>query len=304
MFEAQNKQLTLQDKFDLAKKLSEGGTANTGFCIDGQVYNAYLTNDEWSDFVKTMPTEIANFFDNGQSGDMRERKTCFGNYIPPKMSSYGSSSRMLYELAKDIPDFIFKYKMPAIIGGKAHLDGYLKKGNIYMDAKCREIYGGQGDVKNVYDPYYAYLFRKTLLRYFRYGKQVKFYWGIKEVMYLNLKQILCHFLCIANYHLCNGIAPVNFIYLVYEPTTALLSYLTKEESSKIQEIWNQDKQEAESIDFKRLYRIAALFLHEEQGIAPNITTEQIAEMSESFTFTFCTQHDFIDNINRLSNGTI
>ncbi|MCQ2276427.1 MAG: hypothetical protein MJZ87_05750 [Bacteroidales bacterium] len=170
MFEAQNKQLTLQDKFDLAKKLSEGGTANTGFCIDGQVYNAYLTNDEWSDFVKTMPTEIAIFFDNGQGGDMRERKTCFGNYIPPKMSSYGSSSRMLYELAKDIPDFIFKYKMPAIIGGKAHLDGYLKKGNIYMDAKCREIYGGQGDVKNVYDPYYAYLFRKTLLRYFRYGK--------------------------------------------------------------------------------------------------------------------------------------
>lgn len=74
---------------------------------------------------------------------MRERKTCFGNYIPPKMSSYGSSSRMLYELAKDIPDFIFKYKMPAIIGGKAHLDGYLKKATYiwtqnavkYMEAK-------------------------------------------------------------------------------------------------------------------------------------------------------------------------
>lgn len=68
MFEAQNKQLTLQDKFDLAKKLSEGGTANTGFCIDGQVYNAYLTNDEWSDFVKTMPTEIANFLTMDKAG--------------------------------------------------------------------------------------------------------------------------------------------------------------------------------------------------------------------------------------------
>lgn len=304
MATAKSNRLTLQNSFDLAKKKSEGGNPDTGYCIDGRVFYAYMTNVEWGEFVRRMPGEFANRFEHGQGGEMKERKTRHGNYVPPKMCSYGSSSRMLYELANNIPDFIFEYELPTVIGGKAHLDGYKENGNIYVEAKCREIYGDKEEVSAVYDQLYEYLSRTTLLRYERNENKVSFNWGTKEIEHFDLKQMLCHLLGIANHNLCNGIAPVNFLYMVYKPTPELLSFLNEDDRKRIQEIWKQEKQEAESIDFKCLYRHIILFFREKMSIGTNITAEQVCEMEQSFSFLFCTQYDFKEQLTRISNVTI
>lgn len=296
-----NKGLSLQDKFDIAKKQSEGGNPDCGYSIDGRLYNRYLTNDEWDEFVRAMPPAIKKQFGNGSGGEMRERKTRYGNRVPPKMASCGSSSRMLYGLAKDIPDFNFEHKLPTRIGGDAHLDGFIKKSNLYIEAKCREIYGGKGEVKTDYDPLYDYLSRYTLLGFDRRNKMVTFHWNKQEIKHFDLKQMICHLLGIANDLLCRGIEPVNFLYLVYQPTQDLLSYMEDNDSHKIQEIWGQEKQEAESIDFKQLYYYIALYLHTKMNVGRDNTTKQIEKMAGVFSFSFCTQNDFTDHINRTQN---
>lgn len=301
MTNTSNKVLSLQGKFDIAKKQSEGGNPDCGYSIDGRLYNAYLTNEEWSEFVRVMPPAIKKQFRDGSGGEMRERKTRYGNRVPPKMASYGSSSRMLYGLAKDIPNFNFEYKLPTRIGRPAHLDGFIKNGNLYIEAKCREIYGGKGEVKTDYDPLYDYLSSSIKLGYERNDKKVTFYWNKQEIKHFDLKQMICHLLGIANNLLYRGITPVNFLYLVYQPTQNLLSYMKDKDYRKIQEIWEQEKQEAESIDFKQLYYYIALYLHTKMNVGRDNTTKQIEKMAGGFSFSFCTQNDFTDHINRTQN---
>jgi hypothetical protein len=153
-----------------------------------------------------------------------------GRY-PPKMASFGSSSRFIYELSKDISGFKFEEKLDTKVGGVANLDGFIKTNDkyIYIEAKRREIYGASHaneTIKVVYEDVYKTI--KKLVKKFNFEmdgeedeegcKKCTFIISGEVVKYFDLKQLICHFLGIT-YDIAkhNIKAKVKFVYLIYNP---------------------------------------------------------------------------------------
>ena len=64
-------------------------------------YWNYLSNDAWEEFKGKMKKAHLCQFEDADGGEMKEKKGRWGIY-PPKMASFGSSSRFLYSVSKDI----------------------------------------------------------------------------------------------------------------------------------------------------------------------------------------------------------
>lgn len=202
-----------------------------GYKINDKVYGNYMSNKYWESYKKDMPEEYRRQFENGSGGELKEKKGRWGIY-PPKMASFGSSSRMIYEFSKDIPGFCFEAQLDTRVGGIANLDGFLKKDNkwIYIEAKRREIYSTthEGEeIKEVYMPVYEKIEKKCGLEKFKIEtsnakeegkKKVTFNLNGAPVQYLDLKQLICHFLGITYDLAKNSInTEVKFLYLIYNP---------------------------------------------------------------------------------------
>ena len=71
-----------------------------GYEISGKYpYNNYLSNDDWKRFIDSMsPLHFAQYND-ADGGELIEKKGRWG-LNPPKMASFGSSSRLIYECSK------------------------------------------------------------------------------------------------------------------------------------------------------------------------------------------------------------
>jgi hypothetical protein len=210
----------------------EKDTKKYGYKVKDNIYYNYMSNEYWESYKKDMPEEHRKQFDNGSGGELKEKKGRWGIY-PPKMASFGSSSRMIYELSKDIPGFCFEEQLDTRVGGIANLDGFLKKDNkyIYIEAKRREIYSStheSEEIKEVYLPVYEWVEDKCGKEYFSFTKadakeegikKVTFYLNNNPVQYFDLKQLICHFLGItydiAKYNIKD--AKVKFVYLIYNP---------------------------------------------------------------------------------------
>lgn len=205
-------------------------TKEFGFSLGESNYYNYMSNRSWSEFLRTMDKKHVKQYGDGAGGELHE-----GQY-PPKMASFGSSSRMIYELSKDIRGFIFEEKLDTRIGGVANIDGLLRIGNeyIYVEAKKREIYGSshlREDIKNVYLPVYDAISKKCGGCNFKYEKdkiknstkqdktKITFYLNNEINLYFDLKQLICHFLGItydlAKHSVKN--AKITFLYLLYNP---------------------------------------------------------------------------------------
>lgn len=217
---------------DLAVKAFE--RKDGGYLIEdtGVIYCNYMTKKEWSDFYNCMSKTHKDQFIAGSGGELKEGKE------PPKMASFGSSSRLIYELSHGIVGFSFEKKLPTRVGGIANLDGFLKKENtyIYVEAKKREIYGkshkGEG-ISDVYKPVYDKIEEKC--RFFSYKSEAgpkngysKITFNIENddaVHFFDLKQLICHFLGIANNIIEQSLSDikVKFLYLIYDPTKAVES---------------------------------------------------------------------------------
>ena len=83
---------------------------------------------------------------------------------------------------------------------------------------------------------------------------------------------------------------VYFIYLVYRPSEKLLGFVENNKNrQRIQELFNKEKEMAETIDFKSIYgAILHYFNSEKYGYSE----ADIHEMIDKFSFTFCTQDNF------------
>lgn len=207
-------------------------TKKYGYKVKDNIYYNYMSNEYWESYKKDMPEEHRKQFDNGSGGELKEKKGRWGIY-PPKMASFGSSSRMIYELSKDIPGFCFEEQLDTRVGGIANLDGFLKKDNkyIYIEAKRREIYSStheSEEIKEVYLPVYEWVEDKCGKEYFSFTKadakeegikKVTFYLNNNLVQYFDLKQLICHFLGITYDIAKHNIksAEVKFVYLIYNP---------------------------------------------------------------------------------------
>lgn len=225
--EEKNKQpKDLQTALDCAVRCKSGNEA--GYVVKKIKYYNYMSNKAWESYLEKMDPTHQKQYGLGAGGELKA-----GQY-PPKMASFGSSSRLIYELSRKITGFNFEEKFDTRVGGIANLDGFLKKENkyIYVEAKRREIYGASHvnqKIKVVYKDVYDYIKDKNLgfdyetkacidkdkEEYFKCTFKI----DGKPVEFFDLKQLICHFLGITYDIVKNGInnANVKFLYLIFNP---------------------------------------------------------------------------------------
>lgn len=304
--------------FDLALKEEKGGNLSDEYeCSDGSIYTeAYYTNDEWCKFKNSMKANHSTAyaqFENGNGKELQERTNKNGKKMPPKMASYASSSRFVFEKFKDFGDaFEYEYKLAnGFRGGPASLDGYMESKRIFVEAKCHEIYNDSSTkYATSYKDFYEYLKKNTAkLYYSTYSKKKKeieyvlFKWGDLKIEVLDLKQLLCHMLGIAKKALLDDSNNIStLIYLVYYPTDGVLDKIREKKvkyRELIRERWEKVQEEAESIDFKLLYRHIVQYVFDEKKDSQKKYSTRVEKIAELFEFKFCDQRDYLDIVNKI-----
>lgn len=241
--------MELNKQLDAAIKKSENGSEEELYItIEGKAYENYMSNEKWVAFLKEMKKEHRIAYVQGYGNEISEKQGRYGIY-PPKMASYGSSSRMIYKLLKKVEGIHFEKQLPTKVGGTANLDGYLQRGEteIFIEAKCREIYTKHAniDIKEVYDKVLKDIKSDKAFRYTKKGKETKtgylnysFFYGKTHIVRFDIKQLICHFLGIAANYIENKSAKnkICFIYLIYNPKDFKISELDKVYKSTIEEI--------------------------------------------------------------------
>lgn len=240
--------MELNKQLDAAIKKSENGSEEEVYItIEGKAYENYMSNEKWVAFLKEMNKEHLIAYVQGYGNEISEKQGRYGIY-PPKMASYGSSSRMIYKLLKTVEGIHFEKQLPTKVGGTANLDGYLQRGEteIFIEAKCREIYTKHAniDIKKVYNEVLkdiksdnAFNYKenkKTKTGYLNYS----FFYGKTRIERFDIKQLICHFLGIAANYIKNKSAKnkIRFIYLIYNPTDFNIKKLTEVYENTMTEI--------------------------------------------------------------------
>lgn len=200
-----------------------------GYEIEGTIKENYLSKEAFAEFLDGMSQQHKAQYNDGNGGELYEKKGRYG-MNPPKMASFGSSSRFIYLLSKDIPGFEFEKKLPTKVGHTpANLDGYLHEANrqVFVEAKRREIYSSHKrvEVSRVYEPVYDYIKKKSnslfdfeVIPYNNDYFKCTFKWDNNAIEHFDVKQLICHFLGICadilENHSCSNI---HFIYLIFNP---------------------------------------------------------------------------------------
>ena len=249
--------------------------AKSGYTIkkEKKTYWNYLSNDAWEEFKGKMKKAHLCQFEDADGGEMKEKKGRYG-INPPKMASFGSSSRFLYNISKDIEGFQFEKLLPTRVGHSANLDGYITRGDgdVFVEAKCREIYSSHKtiEVSNVYEEIYKEL--QELYPKFSFknnGRPIKngkednehfnctFKFKGKEIIHFDIKQLICHFLAISANILENENANKNikFIYLIFNPNEVIEQVEKESYKKQIIEIYGDTiKEIPDYFDMERLFK--------------------------------------------------
>ena len=285
-----NKEMTITEIFDRAKKQFDYGDLTTGYEIEGHIFHCYYTNKDWKDFVDMMPDSIKKQFDDGKGGEMQEYSRN-GTMYPPKMASYASSSRFMYSQGQKFEGFAYEKQLTTGLGG---YPANLESKNVFVEAKCHEFY-------NYARPKLLKGHRMLLegiipkldgrLNYDRSKKILYLSWDNKDSGYFDFKQMLCHLSGIANMVLGGGEKTVNFIYLAYRPSQELLAFVNNpSDKQRIQELFNDEREMANTIDFKSIYEAILHYFNRRKKCG--YSEDEIRTLAKSFSFTFCTQDNF------------
>lgn len=291
--------MSIGKTLDLSIKKAEKGDADIDkfYKTGNRRYENYIDNEEWKAFVDEMRISYPSAYKNygeGAGDELGIKKTgCF----PPKMASYGSSSRMIYMLSRDIPGFCFEKKLPTTVGGIANMDGYLYKNgtHYYVEAKCREPYSPKSYViDRKYEDLYRYLDKDQSLDFnckitiLDDGKMdVSFIAGGAKLTRFDMKQMISHMLAIATDKLNHPTDEKTvFLYLLYNPRQ--IEIVNRNHQSRILSIYETEVSECRIVPFKDLYRAITQYLFKEKGIG--IETKNSAEnIACNFTFYLCDQ---------------
>ena len=251
--------------------------AKSGYTIkkEKKTYWNYLSNDAWEIFKDNMKPIHQRQFEDADGVEMKEKKGRWG-ICPPKMASFGSSSRFLYNISKDIEGFQFEKVLPTRVGHSANLDGYIMRDDvdIFVEAKCKEIYSSHKtiEVSNVYEEIYKEL--QELYPKFSFknnGRPIKdgktddkhfkctFKFDGEEIVHFDIKQLICHFLAISANILENEKANKNvkFVYLIFNPEDTDAACFENEKVSsykgRIFKIYNETIEEIRKFNMEKLF---------------------------------------------------
>ncbi|MBQ9785499.1 MAG: hypothetical protein IJW29_08355 [Clostridia bacterium] len=295
--------MTIADKLDLAIKLKETGTTDGAYVIErgnSVKYSkkTYMTKEEWKAFEADMKANdlqpnAHTEYSKGGGDELTEK-----NGRPPKMASYGSSSRMIYNLSRNKAGFHYEKKLSTSVGGTANLDGFCNEENryIFVEAKCREPYSKKNNsVSTAYKELYDYINIKTAgsmkismipSKCGRY-MNVDYFAGDEKLEHFDIKQMICHLLGIAT-GLLKGILErkqIDFIYLLYDPTELDMESNAK---AQIDRIYERTCYECNLVDFSELFCVILNFLRAEK-YAGAVSDDEIDEMILKFTFSLASQ---------------
>ena len=268
----------------------------SGYVTNGKPYNNYLSNDSFAEFVEDMKTNHPTAYEmygKGGGKELEERKVG-KNIYPPKMASFGSSSRMIYNLMKDTDGFLFEKKLPTTVGGIANLDGFIETDEkcVFVEAKCREPYTKKD---SVYERKYEDLYRtisasdKTSVAckievIDERKMEVKFMSDDTEIHSFDMKQMISHLLGVATAFLKGEfeIKKIDFVYFLFNPK--LIEF--KEGKEKILHIYEQTCNECNSVDFKALFEVIVDYLQTAKGLGKDKIKSDIVT---NFSFKLCDQ---------------
>ncbi len=276
-----------------------------GYTINGRPpYNNYLSNDAWEKFCVRMSEKHQKYYEDADGGELKEKKGRWG-IVPPKMASYGSSSRFIYLQSKDIENFIFEKPLSTRVGrNPANLDGYLQKSDcdIYVEAKCREIYASHQNQKiaNVYKDVYESI-HKMHSKFDCESSKIEgddshfkctFKYDGTPLVHFDIKQLICHFLGIAADILENKNTnkKIKFVYLIFDPKDA--NFENKNISKFKKEIVDDYNATLEEIkkfkDFKWLFDAVLQY---------QIEKRKLAYQEITFDFKLVSQKDYKKELN-------
>ena len=291
--------ITIAQLLDLSIKRAEtnGAREDQAYEINGRRYKNYVDNDTWKAFVNEMKTMYYPIYENFAKGAGDELGIKKVGPYPPKMASYGSSSRMLYLLARNIPGFCFEKKLYTTVGGKANLDGFLcvNGSRIYVEAKCREPYNSPNRIiDRKYEELYRCLNRIPRLAFhcditILNEKEMKVDFTVQNTVItrFDIKQMICHLLGIATEQIT---APskdhVRFIYLLFDPTH--LQIEDEPRKDKLLSIYRQETTECDAVPFAALYKAIVTYLSQHPAIKPSASAS-IEQIANNFSFSRCDQ---------------
>lgn len=298
--------------FALKGKETKGTKAKMYYELNDRRYYNYIDNKTWKEFVAEMKSKYPSAYQaycDGSGNELKEYNTKYGRR-PPKMASYGSSSRMIYLLSREKNGFCFEKQLPTTVGGTANLDGYLYSNSThyYVEAKRREPYSSKSHIIN----------RKyeNLYRYFDEDGSLDFHCKIrasakddemkvvfsakgKEIINFDIKQMISHLLGIATEHLNNPTEEnIHFIYLLYNPNEIEGYIDNSKHFKKICSIYKSVKAECKSISFEPLFKAILLKLHS-CGVGKS-TIDEIEQMAGNFSFDLYDQESYVKLLNDIS----
>ena len=294
--------MSIAKTIDLSIKFNETGTSNEGksYILSERQYENYIDNEKWSAFVEEMKTEYPlAYAEYGEgSGDELGIKK-IGKY-PPKMASYGSSSRMIYLLSRDIEGFQFEKKIPTTVGGIANMDGFLQSENIqfFIEAKCREPYSPKSYIiDRKYEALYRYIdaepsvdIKCNITIIDDEKMQVQFVAQGTIITAFDIKQMISHLLGIATKKLNNPTEEkIRFLYLLYNPTS--IKIVNPKHTERIMAAYNTQVNECNSIPFADLFGVVMDYLNDIKSVG-NATERETNIIKSAFTFELCDQNNY------------
>ena len=289
--------MNIVEKLDLAIKQNEKGTTDGAYVVpykDSVLHKStYMTNEEWNIFLSSMAEEAHKEYGEGDGDELSEK-----NGRPPKMASYGSSSRMIYMLSRSKDGFHYEKKLPTTVGGTANLDGFYEDDNrcVFVEAKCHEPYTVKKNaVSTCYAKLYEYInermvgsihIQAEMSKCGRY-MNVDYYAEGEKLERFDMKQMICHLLGIATGMIKGTLErkQIDFIYLLYDPTELDIESDVKE---AIDAIYERTCYECNLVDFAELFRVILEFLIETKFHGA-MSNEEVDDMVLKFTFTLASQ---------------
>lgn len=217
------------------------GSKQFGYKIANKIYENYYTDSVFDDFVKEMKSpkyiKYHTSYDKGKGSELKKQNGRYGE-VPPKMASVASSSRFCYLALRDGTDalgvkgtvqFEKGCRIKGIEGTAPQLDAHIPEGNIYIEAKCHEIFDSH--TVNLKAKYWELIYGETN----EFGFEVKdnalkgdfkislSCFGIqKSNTRFDIKQFLCHLLGIASQKEADISA--TLMYLFFKPKTENIEY--------------------------------------------------------------------------------
>lgn len=277
----------------------KGDTSKCGYKIDGRVpYENYMSNETWTSFLEGMPRLYLRQYEDADGGELKEKKGRYGWY-PPKMASYGSSSRLIYQCSKNINGFSFEKQLPTRVGHIANIDGHKPNDDqdVYVEAKCREIYAKHTDIEinEVYRKVYDFVHEKH--HNFEYEPSAckkehyfccTFKYKGQKIVHFDIKQLICHYLGIAaNILETKQTKGIKFVYFIYNPENVKDNI--EKYGEKILSIYQQTIKEIER--FGNMYWLfKAVLEFQKQNLGLSLETEP------TFEFKIVDQNSYRDEL--------